>query len=40
MCRYIIKNKLTQADDLKGFSEENYSFDYEMSSGEKFVFTR
>lgn len=40
MCRYIIKNKLTQADDLKGFSEENYSFDYEMSSDEKFVFTR
>lgn len=40
MCRYIIKNKLTKIDDLKGFSSENYSFNHELSSDEKFVFTR
>ncbi len=40
MCRYVIKNKLTQVDDLKGFDYENYSFNHELSSETEFVFTR
>ena len=40
MCRYIIKNKLTNPEDLKGFDFENYSFNHEFSSDTEFVFTR
>ncbi|MCD6555904.1 MAG: peroxide stress protein YaaA [Bacteroidales bacterium] len=40
MCRFIIKNKLTQTDDLKGFDSENYSFNHELSGESEFVFTR
>jgi len=40
MCRYIIKNKLTQVEDLKGFDYENYSFSHALSSKTEFVFTR
>ncbi len=40
MCRFIIKNKLKEIEDLKGFDSENYSFNNELSSETKFVFTR
>lgn len=40
MCRYIIKNKLSDIEDLKGFDYENYSFNYSLSSEKEFVFTR
>ncbi len=40
MCRFIIKNKLKDTEDLKGFDSENYSFNNELSSETKFVFTR
>ncbi len=39
MCRYVIKNKLTNPEDLKGFDYENYSFNHELSSETEFVFT-
>ncbi len=40
MTNFIIKNKITKIDDLKGFNYENYYFDETQSTGEKLVFVR
>jgi len=40
MSRYIIENKLSDPEDLKGFDYEKYSFNEELSSKDQFVFTR
>lgn len=40
MCRYIVKNKITKFDDLKGFNYENYRFDEKQSTDNYLVFLR
>jgi len=40
MCQYMIKNKLTKPEQLKGFNMENYLFNEELSDESTFVFTR
>ncbi len=40
MARYIIDNRLTQVEDLKGFNSEGYTFDSALSAKDKWVFTR
>ncbi len=40
MARYIIENRLTQADDIKGFSAGGYGYDSDLSSPDAPVFTR
>ena len=40
MTRYLIKEKCTGVDDLKGFNVDGYSFDAKQSTAEEFVFVR
>ncbi len=40
MAAYIIKNKLTDAEQIKGFDSEGYSFNEAMSTDKEWVFTR
>ncbi len=40
MSRYIIKNKITDTEGLRGFDYENYVFNNELSSNNEFMFTR
>lgn len=40
MAAYIIKNKLTDVEDIKGFDYEGYRFNEGMSSAKEWVFTR
>lgn len=40
MARYIIKNRITQLEDLKHFSEERYTFSPQRSNDETLVFVR
>ena len=40
MSRYIIKNKLTNPEDIKDFDEEGYRFNSKLSKGNNWVFTR
>ncbi|OZC35114.1 peroxide stress protein YaaA [Marinobacter vinifirmus] len=40
MCRYAIQNRITQADDLKGFNLEGYYFSEEQSDTNNWVFLR
>lgn len=40
MSAYIIKNKITHADDLKGFDYEGYGYNKALSEGDELVFTR
>ncbi|WP_027631778.1 peroxide stress protein YaaA [Clostridium hydrogeniformans] len=40
MSRYIIKNKIDKLEDIKGFNEEDYKFNEELSSKNTLVFTR
>lgn len=40
MCRYAIKNKITNPEDLKGFDLGGYAFSEEMSSGNDWTFIR
>ena len=40
MCNYIIKNRLTKAEDLKNFNLDGYCFDRERSSEDELVFVR
>lgn len=40
MARHIIKNKLTKAEELKGFNSEKYSFDASRSNEQLFTFVR
>jgi len=40
MCRYAILNRITQAEDLKGFNLEGYYFSEEQSDRDRWVFLR
>ncbi len=40
MARYLIENKLNQAEQLKAFDSEGYYFDAESSSNKELVFKR
>ena len=40
MTRYIIKNGLTNPEDIKLFNENNYAFDVNQSTDTEWVFTR
>jgi len=40
MSRFIIENQLTEPEPLKDFAVDNYVFNRELSSNDKFVFTR
>lgn len=40
MARYIIKNKLSQVEQLKAFNSDGYYFDAESSSDKELVFKR
>lgn len=40
MCRYAIQNRITQADDLKGFDLDGYYFSEDQSKGDNWVFLR
>ena len=40
MCDYIIRNRLTRAEDLKGFDLDEYKFNKKLSSETEWMFTR
>ena len=40
MAQYVIKNRIEDIEDLKGFSAENYWFSTQLSTDSKLVFTR
>ncbi len=40
MCRYAIKNGLTNPGELRNFNKEGYTFNKELSKERHFVFTR
>jgi len=40
MSAFIIKNKITQVEDIKKFDVDGYSYNSAMSEGDKWVFTR
>lgn len=40
MCQYVIKNRLTNPADLKGFNMDGYSYNEELSEDKSFIFTR
>ena len=40
MSAFIVKNKITQVEDIKGFDAGGYAFNETMSEGDKWVFTR
>lgn len=40
MSRFALKNQITDAEDLKAFSEEGYWFNEQLSSENTYVFTR
>ncbi|WP_373001818.1 peroxide stress protein YaaA [Marinobacter sp.] len=40
MCRFAIQNRITQADDLKGFNLEGYYFSEDQSDNNNWVFLR
>lgn len=40
MCRYAIQNRITQADDLKGFNLDGYYFSEDQSDNNNWVFLR
>lgn len=40
MARFIIENRLTEADQIKDFTSGGYRFDTDMSYGDKWVFLR
>lgn len=40
LAAYVIKNQIQHVDDLRGFREDGYQFNKDLSSDDKFVFTR
>jgi len=40
MVRYVVENRIDKIEDLKGFSAEGYWFSPQLSTKNKFVFTR
>jgi cytoplasmic iron level regulating protein YaaA (DUF328/UPF0246 family) len=40
MARYMVENRVTQADDIKRFATGGYTYDPDLSEGDKWVFLR
>ena len=40
MARYVIRNRIEDIEELKGFSDEGYWFSPQLSTENKLVFTR
>lgn len=40
MAKYIVKNKLTEPEQIKNFNEDNYKFNKKLSNETEYVFTR
>ena len=40
MSRYLIKNKITNPGDIRGFDYENYVFNNQLSGDKEWIFTR
>ena len=40
MARYVVENRLTDPEDIKGFSSGGYAYDPDLSEGDKWVFVR
>lgn len=40
LSRYIIQNRIAEPEAIKGFAEEGYCFNDELTSGNQWVFTR
>ncbi|WP_394180137.1 peroxide stress protein YaaA [Yoonia maritima] len=40
MARYVVENRLTDPEDIKGFSSGGYDYDPDLSEGDKWVFVR
>ena len=40
MARHIITNRLTEAEDIKGFAAGGYAFDPDLTEGNKWAFVR
>jgi cytoplasmic iron level regulating protein YaaA (DUF328/UPF0246 family) len=40
LSRYVIRNRLSDPEQMKAFAEDGYRFNEEMSAGNKWVFTR
>ena len=40
MVNFIIKNKITKVEELKGFAEAGYKFDSKLSSERSFLFVK
>ncbi len=40
MCHYIIKNKITNPEHLKGFDYDNYVYNEDLSTEKELIFTR
>ena len=40
MAAFIINNKITEVEDIKGFVSDGYSFNAANSEGDNWVFTR
>lgn len=40
MARFIVENRLTEPDDIKGFQTGGYAFDADLSEGDTWVFLR
>ena len=40
MVSHIVRNRITQVEDIKSFDSEGYRYDKAMSSDDEFVFTR
>lgn len=40
MARHIVENRLTDPEDIKGFSAGGYAYDADLSDGDKWVFLR
>lgn len=40
MSRYIIQQRITEPEGIKGFAKEGYSFDAELTTGNQWVFSR
>lgn len=40
MANYVVKNKITESQDLKNFSDANYKFNTELSDEDNWIFSR
>lgn len=40
MAQYIVKNRITEINQLKDFNEDGYNYNAEMSNGNNMIFTR